>query len=104
MSFAENLKQLPSVEHLAALELLDEAGTVVATIPNQPGKAGSLAVYAALAEQYGCINTAAATEGLRLFAEHTESARLHPGAHPNIDRLFHVLASRSVFSVRAIAA
>jgi hypothetical protein len=84
------------------LELLDATGTVVATIPNQPGKAGSLAVYAALADQYGCINAAAAAEGLRLFAEHTESARLHPGAHPNIDFLFGVLTNRLVFKVRSV--
>ena len=32
MSFAETLKTLPSVAHLAALRLLDEQGAVLATI------------------------------------------------------------------------
>ena len=41
MTFADNLRQLPSIAHLAALQLLDDAGHVVATIPNQPGKTGS---------------------------------------------------------------
>ena len=49
MAFADNLRQLPSVEHIAALHLLDDSGNVVATIPNQPGKVGSLTLYAALA-------------------------------------------------------
>ena len=77
MAFADNLKQLPPITHLAALELLDQQGQVVATIENKPGKAGSLAVYAALAARHGSIDAAAAREGLALFAEHTEDARLH---------------------------
>ncbi len=48
MAFADNLRQLPSVAHLAEAQLLDAQGHVVAAIPNQPGKAGALAVYAAL--------------------------------------------------------
>ena len=43
-------------------------------------------------------------EGLRLFAEHTESARQHPGSHPNIDRLFEVIASGQGYSVRTVTA
>ena len=49
MSFADNLKTLPSITHLKALHLVDANGNEVATIPNQPGKAGSVAVYNALA-------------------------------------------------------
>lgn len=88
MNFAERLKQLPSVAHLAALQLLDAQGQVIATIENKPGQAGSLAVYAALATRHGgAITPAAAAEGLDIYAEHTADARLHPGKHPNIDRL-----------------
>src|SRR3990167_4883258 len=58
---------------------------LVATLENKPGKAGSLAVYAALAARHGSINLAAAREGLVMFAEHTADARLHPGSHPNIE-------------------
>jgi hypothetical protein len=42
MAFAENLKQLPRVSHLAAIQLLDGEGTVAATIENKPGQTGSL--------------------------------------------------------------
>lgn len=104
MAFADNLKQLPAISHLAALQLIDAAGNVAATIENKPGKAGSLAVYAALAAKHGSINVAAAQEGLDIFAEHTTDARANPGNHPNIDRLLDVIASGQGFSVKLIAA
>ncbi len=103
-TFADNLRQLPSIAHLAELHLIDATGATVATIENKPGKAGSLAVYNALAAKHGSINVAAAEEGLQLFAEHTESARQHPGSHPNIDRLFEVIASGQALSVKTVAA
>ena len=103
-TFAEHLRQLPPVTHLAALELIDANGQVVANIENKPGKAGSLAVYHALAAKHGGINRAAAEEGLVLFAEHTEAARQHPGSHPNIDRLFDIVASGLGHSVCLIPA
>jgi hypothetical protein len=103
-TFADNLRQLPSIAHLAELQLIDATGATVATIENKPGKAGSLAVYNALAAKHGSINVAAAEEGLQLFAEHTESARQHPGSHPNIDRLFEVIASGQALSVKTVAA
>ncbi|MDY0013567.1 MAG: DUF2322 family protein [Rhodocyclaceae bacterium] len=87
MAFADNLKQLPGVSHLAAIQLLDGADQVVATIENKAGQAGSLAVYNHLAQLYGAIGPEAARKGLELYAEHGEDARLHPGKHPNIDRL-----------------
>jgi hypothetical protein len=102
MKFAENLLQLPAVSHIAALQLFDVAGRLVATVENKPGKAGSLAVYAALAARHGCINIAAAQEGLGLFAEHTADARLHPGSHPNIDRLLEIIATGQTLSVRLV--
>ena len=104
MTFAENLEQLPPVGHLTALELRDAAGEVVATIENKPGKAGSLAVYAALAARHGRIDVAAAEEGLALFAEHTDDARAHPGSHPNIDRLLEVIRSGAGLGVRLLPA
>jgi hypothetical protein len=104
MAFADNLKTLPSIAHLAALELLDENGSVVASIENKPGKSGSLTVYAALAARFGKIDAAAAKVGLDLFAEHTADARANPGKHPNIDRLLDVIASDSALSVRTIQA
>jgi hypothetical protein len=87
MAFADNLKDLPKVSHLAALKLLAEDGTEVAQIENKPGQAGSLAVYNHLAQLYGAITPDAARKGLDLYAEHTEDALRNPGKHPNIDRL-----------------
>ena len=90
MSFAENLKKLPRISHLAAVNLLDKAETVVATIENKPGSQGSLAVYNHVAQTYGSINLEAAKKGLEIFAEHTDDARINPGKHPNIDRLIAI--------------
>lgn len=104
MRFVDNLKQLPTVTHLAALQLFDAGGELVATIENKPGKAGSLAVYAALAARHGSITVAAAQEGLDLFAEHTSQARAHPGSHPNIDRLLDVVASGQALTVQLVSA
>lgn len=104
MAFADNLRQLPPVTHLAALQLLDDAGQIAATIPNQPGKTGSLTVYAALAAKHGGITVAAAQEGLEMFAEHTQDARNRPGAHPNIDRLLEVIASGRGYRVVLVPA
>lgn len=102
MTFAQNLQQLPAITHLAALQLFNAAGELVATMENKPGKAGSLAVYAALAARHGSINVAAAQEGLVLFAEHTADARLHPGNHPNIDRLLDIIATGQALSVKQV--
>ncbi len=104
MAFADNLKALPPVAHLAALELLNAAGELVARIENKPGQAGSLAVYAALAAKHGSINPAAATEGLEVYAEHTTDARANPGKHPNIDRLIELVRDGQSLVARTIAA
>lgn len=102
MAFADNLAQLPAIDYIEALQLLDGNQNVIATIPNQPGKAGSVRIYAALAAKHGCINAAAAQEGLELFAEHTAAARQHPGSHPNIDRLFAVIESGQAVQVEVV--
>ena len=102
-TFAELLQTLPAVDHLEALELLDAQGHTVARLENKPGSAGSLRVYAALAAQFGCIDAQAAARGLALFAEHTASARAHPGSHPNIDRLLQLVGTPQQWQVRSIA-
>jgi hypothetical protein len=104
MAFADNLKQLPPVAHLAALQLISADGELAATIENKPGQAGSLAVYNALASKHGGINVAAAREGLEIYAEHTADSRANPGKHPNIDRLVKVIDSGAGFTVKLIAA
>ncbi len=93
MGFAEKLKQLPRVSHLAAIQLLDADGNVVATIENKPGQGGSLAVYNHLGQIHGAITAEAARKGLDLYAEHTEDARQNPGKHPNIDRLIELASA-----------
>lgn len=104
MAFADNLKALPPVAHLAALELHNAQGELAARIENKPGQAGSLAVYAALAAKHGAINPAAAAEGLEIYAEHTADALAHPGKHPNIDRLAGITTPAQALSVRLIEA
>ncbi|MDP1526246.1 MAG: DUF2322 family protein [Rhodocyclaceae bacterium] len=104
MTFAENLKQLPKVSHLAALQLIDAEGNVDATIENKPGQTGSLAVYNHLGQLYGAITADAAKKGLDLYAEHTADAQAHPGKHPNIDRLIRIVASNSQLRVKHVFA
>lgn len=101
MNFAERLKTLPPVTHLASLDLLDTRGEVVASIHNRPGQTGSLAVYHALAQQHGGVITPAASAlGLQWYAEHTADAALNPGKHPNIDRLVEWSAGTTSYLVR----
>lgn len=104
MAFADNLKTLPGVSHLAAMNLIDAADAVVATIENKPGQAGSLAVYNHLAQLYGAITPEAARKGLELYAEHSEDARLNPGKHPNIDRLIGLIERGESLRVKQVFA
>jgi hypothetical protein len=104
MSFAENLKKLPGVSHLVAINLLDGENNVVASIENKPGSAGSVSVYNHLAQLYGAITPEAAKKGLELYAEHTEDARQHPGKHANIDRLFVLLDAQQTLRIKHVFA
>ena len=102
--FADNLKKLPGISHLAAINLLDAEGNVVAVIENKAGSQGSLAVYNHLAQTYGAISPDAARKGLEIYAEHTEDARQHPGKHPNIDRLMAVADEKKTWRVKHVFA
>ena len=99
-SFADNLKSLPRISHLAAINLLDAAGNIVARIENKPGAAGSLAIYNHLGQIYGAITVEAAKKGLELYAEHSTDAQAHPGKHPNIDRLAGLVKDGGVLRVK----
>ena len=99
MAFKEKLASLPEAQG-SRLRLLDEQGRETAAIENAPGTAGSFRVYAYLSCKHGALGAAAAQEGLDLYAEHTEDARLNPGKHPNIDRLFGVLETGVTLRVR----
>jgi len=104
VAFADNLKQLPGVAHLAALRLIDGDGNEVATIENKPGQAGSLSIYNHLGQTFGAITPEAAVKGLELYAEHTADARAHPGKHPNIDRLIDVQSTGTTLRVKHLFA
>ncbi len=99
-SFKENLQNLPSIYAVEKIDLLDSDGAVVATIENQPGKQGSLAVYQYLQTTFGGLTAEAATHGLDVFAEHTQDAKNRPGAHPNIDRLLDILGGGAPLSMQ----
>lgn len=103
-TFAEILPTLPSVDGIACIELtLHGSNDSAAVIENKPGQNGSLRVYHALWQKHGAINAAAA-EGLQLYAEHTADARIHPGKHPNIDRLLDIVARGLSYDARVATA
>lgn len=102
--FAENLKKLPGISHLAAINLLDAEGNVLVSIENKAGSQGSLAVYNHLAQTYGAITPDAAKKGLEIFAEHTEDARTNPGKHPNIDRLLALIEEKKTLRAKHVFA
>lgn len=102
--FADNLKKLPKISHLAAINLLDDDGNVVVIIENKPGSQGSLSVYNHLAQTYGAITPEAAKKGLDMYAEHTDDARINPGKHPNIDRLLQLIAENRTLRIKHVFA
>jgi hypothetical protein len=103
-SFKDNLQLMPSFENLTRIDMINQSGTVVASIENQPGKQGSLAVYQYLEQSFGVINADAAAHGLEVFAEHTADAKNRPGAHPNIDRLLEIVDGSNPLSIRLFEA
>ncbi len=99
-SFKDNLALLPSVEAIARIDLIDPNGTTVASIANEAGKQGSLAVYQYLAQNFSLLDATAATHALGVFAEHTADAKARPGAHPNIDRLLEIIGGASPLTIK----
>ncbi|EJL37551.1 hypothetical protein PMI01_00629 [Caulobacter sp. AP07] len=102
-TFKDNLRQLPTVDGVQRIDLMDATGAVVASIENQPGKQGSLAVYHYLRQRFETLDAKAAEHGLDVFAEHTADARNRPGAHPNVDRLLAIAAGGAPLSIDVIA-
>lgn len=90
--FAEILKTLPDINDIAGIALYSgDSDIPMEIIENKPGKAGSVAVYHALLQEFGTLNAEAAKKGLELYAEHVADAEANPGKHPNIDRLFRLI-------------
>lgn len=102
-TFKDNLQQLPPIDDVHHIDLVDGKGIVVASIENQPGKQGSLAVYLYLKQVFGILDAKAAEHGLLLFAEHGTDARNRPGAHPNVDRLLAIAAGDAPLNIEVIA-
>lgn len=103
-TFKDNLAQLPPIDGVHRIDLLDGKGAVVASIENQPGKQGSLAVYQYLKQAFGILDAKAAEHGLAIFGEHTLDARNRPGAHPNIDRLTAIAGGDASLNIEVVAA
>ena len=102
-TFKDNLQLLPPIDGVERIDLIDDSGAVVASIENQPGKQGSLAVYHYLKQAFGRLDATAADHGLALFAEHTPDARNRPGAHPNIDRLLAIVDGGGALEIGVVA-
>jgi hypothetical protein len=102
-TFKDNLQQLPAIDGVQRVDLFDDAGAVVASIENAPGKQGSLAVYQYLKQAFGLLDALAAAHGLEVFGEHTADARERPGAHPNIDRLLSIAAGGPPLRIEVVA-
>ena len=103
-TFKENLQHMPPIDGGRRIDLIDASGAVVASIENQQGKQGSLAVYQYLHRAFGVLDAKAAEHGLLVFAEHTEDARNRPGAHPNVDRLLAIAAGGAPLSIEIVKA
>lgn len=101
-TFKENLALLPSIDGIDRIDLTDVDSAIVATIENQPGKKGSLAVYQYLKQIHHVLDAQAAELGLAIFAEHTTDARSNPGAHPNVDRLLDVAAGAAPLGITVV--
>lgn len=101
--FKDNLAQLPAVDDVERIDLVDGKGAVVASIENKPGKQGSLAVYHYLRQAFGALDAKAAGHGLAVFAEHVADARNRPGAHPNVDRLLAIAAGGEALRIDVVA-
>jgi hypothetical protein len=102
--FKDNLAQLPSIDGIERIDLIDAKGGVIASIENKPGKQGSLAVYHYLRQAFGTLDAKAAAHGLDVFAEHTADARNRPGAHPNVDRLIAIVDGGEALRIDVIRA
>ncbi|MGV3512131.1 MAG: DUF2322 family protein [Novosphingobium sp.] len=102
-SFKDNLGLLPPIDGIARIDLVGSSGAVVATIPNEAGKQGSLKVYNYLKLCFGKLDAAAAAHALEVFAEHTPDAKARPGAHPNIDRLLEIVGGAQALEIVAVA-
>ena len=100
--FKDILATLTDASDIQQLDIIDQQGTMIDSIENVPGKSGSVSVYHHVSADSGCLNPATAEQALQLYAEHTADAQQHPGKHPNIDRLFHIIKNNLTYQVNVI--
>lgn len=100
--FSETLVTLKSEAAISKIEIFSQSGALIGKIENKPGSSGSIKVYNHLYLEFGEINAEAALKGLEIFSEYTEEAKINPGSHPNIDRLFDVINDHKVLKIKII--
>lgn len=98
--FQDILKQLPDVDHIKEIKILNQKGNQSGIILNQSGSSGSIKIYNQLFLIFGELNTEAAIEGLNLYCEHVKDAEDNRGKHPNIDRLLDIIKSKETFKIK----
>lgn len=102
MNFNEILNTLPTIDHLAGLNV-KQGDEIIHHIPAVQGKLGSLRLYNALAEKFnGKLDRTSAQQGIEWFAEHVEDAKANLGKHPNIDLLFKVIDENLVLDLELL--
>lgn len=101
-NFKDILSGLEAVDDIQQIELFFKDGKPAGELINKPGSAGSVKVYNHLYTAFGSISVDAAIEGLSLYAEHTADAEDHPGKHPNIDRLLHIIENNDPMTVKIV--
>ncbi|WP_373818970.1 DUF2322 family protein [Glaesserella sp.] len=103
MQFKDYLATFPAIDHLSGLNVLNERGDVIHTIPAVEGKLGSLKLYNALAEKFEQqLNVVSAQQGIEWFAEHVTDATQNTGKHPNIDLLLNVISGKLHYRLQPI--
>ena len=96
----ERIAHLPNVDGFKQMKLFGETGGAEAVLDNMPGTHASFRIYYHVAIRWGGIGPKAAHEALELYGELAGEAEREPGKHPNIDRLFDVIARDIYYSVR----
>ena len=95
-NFKENLAKLKSITDVNSITIYESNGEVASHIPNEPGKQGSLQVYAnQLGFESGSISGDDRFAMLETFAEHRADAQTNPSKHSNIDILLNDQAVNS---------
>ncbi|MEQ1628912.1 MAG: DUF2322 family protein, partial [Gallionella sp.] len=98
--FSDILPTLAPADGVQRISLSHADGRNAGVIENKPGSQGSIRVYHHLQQKWGTLGSEAAQEGLVIYAEHTEDAKLNPGKHPNIDRLFEIIKSQQALNIK----